>query len=636
MSQADEDAWELPLPLSSCAGASCSAEAMQPYEVEGNASLPSTPSGAVGLHCLQVRKANRLERRVLLASASDVGDMDVRALEGRPLPGSRCARASRCEPNGVELDGMPTPAIGGGLHRHKAVRKVSSSANRIERRVLLASDAGEMEERPLDGRPNGNASDWKCNTMRIKVALACVFLFVAPLVCVGLVRLFTQSYAGAEAPLMLSAKTVQPAPPLPAGPPPQHAALRTASPLPGTALPTVWRPGTPPSSVLPRHSPPTVVRSPRAPPPRVPLPSPPSPGWNLLQRLNCYSGFGGVDMDGGQPWRAAIDVASCKAGCAADTACVGITYTNLAVGPCYRRSAIMPCLCLKDNNYNSATIVRAVQPLLSPPVPPPFSTPPADPSPPRSPGPPASPPGTAGAYRAQLARTSLDLVLAPAPDSCTASVRDRALADISPLCTIFQAALDTLGVHGVLVDVMATAPFEQDLQAAAAARGLDLVTRYSTDHMTLSYFSEIDAIRDSDPVHLFGGLWWLRHWLGAYIAECVLDRGGVRLDEHSTRRITTSAELIEVVQALQMAPASDFVTIAVEHAAVWHFVGARGPKMTRFPRELATAWCRKGNLVNGLDRECRYAFGHAVFYNVRKPSQYPAAKMPSTSRVLVR
>ena len=103
------------------------------------------------------------------------------------------------------------------------------------------------------------------------------------------------------------------------------------------------------------------------------------------------------------------------------------------------------------------------------------------------------------------------------PPSRTASATERAtaLADISPICEIFDEALLAVGVRGLMTDVFATEPFELAFRAAVAAKHARInVTNDYDIHMTLRYWGE-DVPESADPVHLWGGLWWLRHWLGA-------------------------------------------------------------------------------------------------------------------------
>ena len=94
-------------------------------------------------------------------------------------------------------------------------------------------------------------------------------------------------------------------------------------------------------------------------------------------------------------------------------------------------------------------------------------------------------------------------------------------------------------------------------------------------------------------------------------------------DVDGEARIATAAELIAEIQAVQRLADADFAAVGAEHAAIWHLVGARGGELTDYPRDQAALWChgmtehfvRAGDSA-AMGRECRHAFGHAVFYNV--------------------
>ena len=68
-----------------------------------------------------------------------------------------------------------------------------------------------------------------------------------------------------------------------------------------------------------------------------------------------------------------------------------------------------------------------------------------------------------------------------------------------------------------------------------------------------------------------GTLWWLRHYLGAFLAEQVFF-GPLSLDGGSST-ISTTTELVRENIHQQLEPSADFVTVAVQHGAIWAFSG---------------------------------------------------------------
>jgi len=141
---------------------------------------------------------------------------------------------------------------------------------------------------------------------------------------------------------------------------------------------------TPPSLLAPRHRPP--------PPP--PSSSPRSQRllqWVLYPHLNCFTGHGAVDLDGGQSWGGSTQNsgangtvtelhADCKLSCITDSLCIGVTFTTAwpGTGACYRRAKIEVKQCLYSLHFDSAVLrpPTPLPPLLPPKPPSPLKPPP--------------------------------------------------------------------------------------------------------------------------------------------------------------------------------------------------------------------------------------------------------------------
>ena len=143
-----------------------------------------------------------------------------------------------------------------------------------------------------------------------------------------------------------------------------------------------------------------------------------------------------------------------------------------------------------------------------------------------------------------------------------------------------------------------------------------------------------------DGWHCRGCLWWLRHFLGAFLAEKVAE-GPLRLaGPEDPGRISTADELQTEIRYQQRRPDADYVTVAAQHGSIWHTIAMEHqgnmPALNRYPLARVEALCGEhlydedhANQVEQLNTdiayECRHAVGHAVFYTValREQNMYP-------------
>lgn len=207
--------------------------------------------------------------------------------------------------------------------------------------------------------------------------------------------------------------------------------------------------------------------------------------------------------------------------------------------------------------------------------------------------------------------------------------------DIGPLCDVIDISIEAVGVRGLLREVFETQSFRHEVVSAArkyhVLPGLD--TEFGEHHMNVFYSGLInDPPTGGNRAHCTGCLWWIRHYVGAAIADRLLRTGSLSLDgrgDHG-QRITDAKSFMRELQDLQRLPDSDFVTISTEHAFAWHTLAALRPGLPDgYPTDLLEEWCGdyvhagiwQENLDTDLGRECRHAFGHAVFYAVMRGSR---------------
>ena len=227
---------------------------------------------------------------------------------------------------------------------------------------------------------------------------------------------------------------------------------------------------------------------------------------------------------------------------------------------------------------------------------------------------------TLKALRLQAAKASLRLIM----DAHSASGRGP-LLNISDLVSAFNGAFAAGGARG-LIDLLDMVQFAACFQKEHNA--IDIpgsVARFAPKAQTgLLYdpaflvrfgYSWAANISRDDPAVAFvqGGLWWIRHWAGEYLAE--------QISRHPQ---VTAADVIWWLQIQQKCYGADFATVAVEHSVIWYTVANEGLIMGEaFPEALTAKWCHRYYAGSGewvstvrsdLGRECRHAVGHAVYY----------------------
>ena len=249
---------------------------------------------------------------------------------------------------------------------------------------------------------------------------------------------------------------------------------------------------------------------------------------------------------------------------------------------------------------------------------------------------------TLQALRARLAWESAQLMLLGA-----SAAGDGELLDLGDgVCPIFQAAFRAGGARGLL-DLLERAYIFQHSTAVFQRMGMEGVVSlahrpaYGLEYelpplppspdekrRAAALNSTAKGTRDVGPqanrYGIQGGLWWLRHWAGEWLAS------------QAARDNIDPAALVWWTQEQQKCGHSDFITVAVEHAIVWYQIAMSSHAFTsgEYPGETLALWCHEyatgGRFSTGLHtdlgRECRHAFGHAVYYWLALGTHQPARR----------
>jgi len=78
---------------------------------------------------------------------------------------------------------------------------------------------------------------------------------------------------------------------------------------------------------------------------------PPVGAYDKYESMNCYSGHGGQEIDGG-----GVSVASaeeCERSCDEDDSCDCVTFRKSGSAWCWKRAACQPSQFLNDGGYDS-------------------------------------------------------------------------------------------------------------------------------------------------------------------------------------------------------------------------------------------------------------------------------------------
>lgn len=256
---------------------------------------------------------------------------------------------------------------------------------------------------------------------------------------------------------------------------------------------------------------------------------------------------------------------------------------------------------------------------------------------------------TRDAYRLNLGLSSgsrLNAQLQPDPDG--------ALLNISAICKTFEELLQLSGVHGLLsTTVQGAKEWNDDLAAAAAEHGVTLNFEWKDVLLRI-----VGASGGQDPsggfdtypdgVHCRGCLWWIRHYLGAWLTERVMQGPIPMYGAGDPRLVQDAAGLGQFIRDEQNADHPSFGVISAQHGAIWHKIAAYYNPHARqasgeprvfdaYPQSFAQSMCadalwnddvnwniREDSSLQTWDEnepgfigyECRHAVGHAVFYTL--------------------
>ena len=216
------------------------------------------------------------------------------------------------------------------------------------------------------------------------------------------------------------------------------------------------------------------------------------------------------------------------------------------------------------------------------------------------------------------------------------------LVDVSDVCAIFKACFALGGATAMLQLVNRDAFLAATRQALASSeRATEIEARahpeagfgityhsFGTDNDVLGkLLAEMcSVLHDCEKKRLttmatqswvHGGLWWLRHYVGAFLADMALS--GVRIPELPVLGPADDGPrlLIRWLQArsTNRQLGGDFALIASLHGAIFHTFAmrTRSDPVLSYPTVLAQEWCPddSSNLY-----ECRHGIGHGVLYAV--------------------
>tara|TARA_B110001452_G_scaffold251253_1_gene240166 strand:+ start:713 stop:2467 length:1755 start_codon:yes stop_codon:yes gene_type:complete len=283
------------------------------------------------------------------------------------------------------------------------------------------------------------------------------------------------------------------------------------------------------------------------------------------------------------------------------------------------------------------------------PIAPPATPPPAAPPPPKPAPPPLPPPQTLPELRLRLARLSVRML--PGGDaSQDASGSVSPLVSIDGVCEVFDAALALGGATAVLQLVNRDAFYHATVSAIAESeRASELEVRVAPEggwgltyhragsggtrdvngqtiaevaaKVWLGDGAQLRLVTMATLSWLHGGVWWLRHYAGVFLAQRVLE--GFRIPELPASD-DAATELILWLQkpATYQLLWSDFALIASLHGAILQTIAnltrVGDSSMLSYPAVLAQRWCPDG-VINVY--ECRHGVGHGIFYTIimRRP-----------------
>jgi hypothetical protein len=241
------------------------------------------------------------------------------------------------------------------------------------------------------------------------------------------------------------------------------------------------------------------------------------------------------------------------------------------------------------------------------------------------------------AHRTHLANVSLDMLL-EASHRIRSHTTQPLQLDLSPVCAIFEKALQLGGLRGVMTSFLETHTFKAAFDKAAQARFLPVKTsiedhRHDND-VTIHY--EADFVSTS---YLDGSLYSLRHWLGMFLAEKIFE-GPISLHgevhEHRGGYANKTVDLMrELNGALEAPGAYESNMNSMVHGVSWHLVALTmesEPTFEQYPLDLARKLCTEDVMdtdrFQGADPSdlphpekdgffqaaCLHAFGHGVYY----------------------
>ncbi|KAG7337484.1 hypothetical protein IV203_030598 [Nitzschia inconspicua] len=196
--------------------------------------------------------------------------------------------------------------------------------------------------------------------------------------------------------------------------------------------------------------------------------------------------------------------------------------------------------------------------------------------------------------------------------------------DISPIYNVLRSAIDTVGVRGVIFDIL-------------------------NDEYDYFLYYPHSPQYDCFKSHGVGvdctafDTWWMYHFTGATIADHFLDsirngnrnnneqehdkRTGILWDGITNQRFTSMEGLIREIQKYQRLPYVNSASFHAQHAIIWQYLAQAYPDIQEYPSQLADTLCRSNadsgpryarTVGKGIDHECYHGFGHAVFYVVAK------------------
>lgn len=261
--------------------------------------------------------------------------------------------------------------------------------------------------------------------------------------------------------------------------------------------------------------------------------------------------------------------------------------------------------------------------------------------------------------RNELADASLDVILEAHGRS-----EHRSLINISKICAIYRAALDMVGLRGVVTSLTEVYQFQAAFDDVVRSRSAPIRTTIEDNGRT-DFTIFYHAVFIDRPFDGLGSLYWLRHWLGMFLAEQVLDRPVSLhgdLHGHSGGYIDTSEELMHELMSTIKVPGAYYQNAHSHlHGAVWQSLALTlGQQLQTFPVDIVRKWCYGGNMMEAdvnapivlaklrldtpppLDgpvwsrgvamaqQNCVHGIGHGAYFSVaaQELSMMPSAQTP--------